>query len=76
MLLRTEESVQADTDVEIRLELPVAAVGADPPEVSFRGRVVRTVSPSESDPWPGSAIAIEHYNFLRPSADLLSLSGH
>jgi len=61
--------MQVDTDVEIRLALPVAAPNSGPPEVSCRGRVVRTIAPSDNEPWPGSAIAIDNYNFMLPSAD-------
>ena len=74
VLFRAAELVLPDTDVELRLALPVAAPGREPPEVSCRGRVVRTVSPSENEPWPGSAIVIEHYDFLPPPVDSQSLS--
>jgi len=74
VLFRAEDSVQVDTDIEIRLALPVAAPGRGRPEVSCRGRVVRTISPSNNEPWPGSAIAIDDYNFMLPSADAESLS--
>ena len=74
VLFRAEDSVQVDTDIEIRLALPVAAPGSGRPEVSCRGRVVRTISPSNNEPWPGSAIAIDDYNFMLPSADAESLS--
>jgi hypothetical protein len=56
--------MQVDTDIEIRLAQPVAAPGSGSPEISCRGRVVRTISPSDNEPWPGSAIAIDNYNFL------------
>ena len=74
VLFRAEDSMQVDTDVEIRLALPVAAPNSGPPEVSCRGRVVRTIAPSDNEPWPGSAIAIDDYNFMLPSADAESLS--
>jgi hypothetical protein len=66
--------MQVDTDLEIRLELPVAAPGSRRPEVSCHGRVVRTISPSDNEPWPGSAIAIDDYKFMLPSADAAYLS--
>jgi PilZ domain-containing protein len=74
VLFRAEELVLPDTDVELRLALPAAAPGREPPEVSCRGRVVRTVSPSEHEPLPGSAVVIEHYDFLPPPLDSQSLS--
>jgi hypothetical protein len=74
VLFRAEDSMQVDTDLEIRLELPVAAPGSARPEVSCRGRVVRTIAPSDNEPWPGSAIAIDNYNFMLPSADAEFLS--
>jgi hypothetical protein len=38
---------------------------------------VRTISPSDREPWPGSAIVIDDYDFMLPSADaeFLSSSG-
>jgi hypothetical protein len=74
VLFRAEDSMQVDTDLEIRLELPAAAPGSARPEVSCRGRVVRTIAPSDNEPWPGSAIAIDNYNFMLPSADAEFLS--
>jgi hypothetical protein len=74
VLFRARECVEIDQSVELRLELPVAAPGGDCPEVSCRGRVVRTVSPSDNQPWPGSAVMIEQYDFLPPPTDLTLLS--
>ena len=74
VLFRAEDSVQVDTDVEVRLVLPVASSGSGRPQVSCRGRVVRVISPSARDPWPGSAIVIDDYNFMLPSADAEYLS--
>jgi hypothetical protein len=67
-LFRAEESVDVDEEVEIRLALPVAAPGSRSPQVFRRGRVVRTVSPSDNEPWPGSAVAFENYDAMLPSA--------
>ena len=77
VLFRAEDSMQVDTDLEIRLELPVAAPGSGRPEVSCRGRVVRTISPSDDEPWPGSAVLIEHHDFVPPPFDdFISVSVH
>jgi len=63
LLFRAEESLPVEADLEVRLELPaVAAPGRA--EVVCRGRVVRTVAPSEDSPWLGAAITIEAYDFL------------
>jgi len=74
VLFRAQECVEIDQSVELRLELPVAAPGRQRPEVSCRGRVVRTVSPSDNEPWPGSAVIIEDYDFLPPPTDVTFLS--
>jgi hypothetical protein len=74
VLFRAQECVEVDQSVELRLELPVATPGCECPEVSCRGRVVRTVSPSDNEPWPGSAVMIEDYDFLPPPSDLTLLS--
>src|SRR5437763_14315297 len=74
VLFRAEECVEIDESVELRLELPVAMPGRECPEVSCRGRVVRTVSPSDREPCPGSAVMIEDYDFLPPASNLTFLS--
>ena len=73
VLFRAQEYVEIDENVELRLELPVATRG-ECPEVSCRGRVVRTVSPSDHEPWPGSAVMIETYDFLPPPTHLTFLA--
>lgn len=70
-LIRLADPLEVDASVELRLTLEVPAPGADAAEVRCRGRVVRSVSPSEHHAWPGSAIAIEQYDF-EPSATGLS----
>ena len=74
VLFRAEECVEIDQSIELRLELPVTAPGRECPEVFCRGRVVRTVSPSGDEPWPGSAVMIEHHDFLPSPLDFTSLS--
>ncbi len=74
VLFRAEERVEIDQNIELRLELPVTTPGRECPEVFCRGRVVRTVSPSQDEPWPGSAVMIEHHDFLPSSIDFTSLS--
>ena len=74
VLFRAEEWVEIDQDVELRVELPVAGSGRECPEVFCRGRVVRTVLPTDSEPWPGAAVMIEHHDIVRPSPGLTSLS--
>src|SRR5438552_189713 len=74
VLFRAEEPVAAETDVELRLALPANAPTGERAEVACRGRVVRTVSASAGHPWPGSAVVIEHYEFLPASAELSSAS--
>jgi hypothetical protein len=74
VLFRAEECVEIDQNVEFRLELPVAAPGREFPEVFCRGRVVRTIAPSDDEPWPGSAVMIEHHDFVPPLSDVRSLS--
>jgi hypothetical protein len=67
VLLRAKESVDVHTQIELRLKLP--AFGQTNPEVTCRGRVVRTVSPSDGQPLYGSAIAIDYYDFVPAAAE-------
>ena len=63
LLFRADELVPVEVDLELRFVLPdVGAPGQA--EVVCRGRVVRTVSPSEDQPWRGAAIMIDEYDFL------------
>jgi len=71
VLMRVEDPIEIDTLVELRLPLARGLKGSQSAEVCCRGRVVRTVAPSEHSGRPGSAVAIEHYDFLPPSADFL-----
>jgi hypothetical protein len=74
VLFRAEDLMQVDTSIEIRLALAVTAPGSESPEIACRGRVVRTISPSDNQPLPGSAIVIDNYDFVHPPADAESLS--
>jgi PilZ domain-containing protein len=66
-LVRVASAVQLDpeAELEVRLVLPAAAAG-ERAEIACRGRVVRTVSPTDVWPWPGFAVAIERYDFVPP----------
>src|SRR5688572_26202510 len=66
-LVRVTTPVQLDpeAELEVRLVLPAAVTGHRT-EIACRGRVVRTVSPTDVWPWPGFAMAIERYDFLPP----------
>src|SRR5882762_5182770 len=64
VLLRAEDFLQVQTNVELRLPLPNRAAGGERREVACYGRVVRTVSPSTEQPCPGAAVSIEGYDFL------------
>jgi hypothetical protein len=67
VLFWAENLLDLNTRVEMRVILPIPASDIAPPEIICQGRVVRTVSPSDIHPQPGIAIAIETYDFLRPS---------
>jgi hypothetical protein len=72
ILIRAEDFLPVQAEVEFRLALAVEARETregKPPEVSCRGRVVRTVSASDDEPWPGAAVAIEQYDFLPRRVD-------
>ena len=79
-LFRADATLPVDTRVEFRLVLSTTARGDtssapakhEHPEVFGLGRVVRTVSPSESHPRSGFALAIEQYEFLPPPSVLTS----
>jgi hypothetical protein len=68
VLFRAKESVDVHTHIELRLKLPAPGSVANP-EVTCRGRVVRTVSPSDGQPLYGSAIAIDYYDFVPAAAE-------
>jgi PilZ domain-containing protein len=72
VLIRSEDPLELDATVELLVALDVRSAGADAAEVLCCGRVVRTVSPSDNYSWPGSAVAIEQFNFLPPDVDSLS----
>ena len=65
-LIRMDDPLDVDVSVELRLTLAVAMPGVDLADVLCRGRVVRTIVPSERQEWAGSAVAIEQYDF-KPS---------
>src|SRR5438132_600449 len=58
-------SLDPEAELEVRFVLPAAPTG-ERAEIACRGRVVRTVSPTDAWPWPGFALAIERYDFLPP----------
>lgn len=70
VLLRAADAIAVDTIVELRLRLAIATPERDAAEVSCLGRVVRTVPPCPERSWPGSAVAIERYDFLPPHTDV------
>jgi hypothetical protein len=72
VLIRGDDPPQLDATVELLVALDVRKTGADAGEVLCSGRVVRCVSPSDDYSCPGSAVAIEQFNFLPPDADSLS----
>ena len=71
VLMRVEDAIEIDTVVELRLRLAREIRGSEAAEVCCRGRVVRTVPPSGPSAWPGSAIAIQEYDFLPPQVGFL-----
>jgi len=71
VLVRTEEPVEVDVPIELRLEMPVIPAHHEPAEIWCRGRVVRTVA-SAGHPSTRYAVAIEEYDFLPPSAEFLT----
>jgi hypothetical protein len=65
-LIRAEDFLPVEAEIECCLALAVEQLGGESPEVSCRGHVVRTVSPSDDEPGFGSAVAIDQYDF-RPA---------
>ena len=63
ILIRAEDSLPVQAEVEFRLTLALDTLDGEPPEIFCRGRVVRTVEPSNDEPRCGSAVAIEQYDF-------------
>jgi hypothetical protein len=74
ILIRGEDPLEVDASVELLVVLDVRSTESDGGEVLCSGRVVRTVSPSDEYACPGSAVAIDQYNFLPPDTDSLSAS--
>ena len=72
VLVRTEDAVDVNGPVELRLEMPIIPAHEEPAEIWCRGRVVRTVSSANNSPSAGYAVAIEEYDFLPPSAEFLT----
>src|SRR2546427_2707363 len=71
-LIRMEAPLEVDASVELCVTLAVPTPGIETAEVRCRARVVRSVSPSEHHAWPGSAVAIEQYDFEPAPAGLSS----
>ena len=63
ILIRAEDFLPVQAEIEFRLALAVETLAGESPEVACRGRVVRTVAPSGDEPARGSAVAIEQYDF-------------
>jgi hypothetical protein len=73
VLVRTEESVNVDAEVELRVELPpTPSEKKESAQIVCHGRVVRTVSESEGWLEPGYAVAIDDYDFIPPAAEFLT----
>ena len=68
VLFRADDLLPVEGDLEVRLELPVVPAVSGRSEVACRGRVVRTIAPSEDQPWQAAAITIDDYDFLRHAA--------
>jgi hypothetical protein len=66
VFFHVDDILQPDTGVEFRLRLPSETPTNGAPEVSCRGRVVRTV-PGVDDQAPALAVVIEEYDFVRPA---------
>jgi len=65
VLFRVDDRLPVEGDLELRLELPEIPAASGRPELACRGRVVRTIAPSNEQPWQAAAIMIEDYDFLR-----------
>lgn len=76
VLFRGEDSLPVAEDIELRLELLAVAAGARFADVKCRGRVVRTISPADDQPWPRVAMQIDYYHFIPPSTAFDSLPRH
>jgi len=72
VLIRGDDPLDVDATVELLVALDARKTDTDRGEVLCSGRVVRTVSPSDDYTCPGSAVAIDQFNFLPPDADSLS----
>ena len=64
VLLRTADALDVNTIVELRLHLSMTNPPSETAEVSCLGRVVRTLPPCSKRALPGTAVAIEKYDFL------------
>jgi hypothetical protein len=72
VLFKTDDPFEVDTPVEFSMALATAMPRRDGAEVRCRGRVVRTVSPWDSEGHPVAAVIIEEYDFLPPAAAALT----
>jgi PilZ domain-containing protein len=66
VLLRTPDALNVNTIVELRVHLTMTNPSGEAAEVSCLGRVVRTLPPCPNRALPGTAVAIERYDFLPP----------
>jgi hypothetical protein len=66
ILIRAEDFLPIESPIECCLALALEQLSCECPEVSCRGHVVRTVSPSDDEPRCGSAVVIDDYDF-RPA---------
>lgn len=65
VLIRAEDYLPEQAEVECRLTLAVESLRGQTAELSCRGHVVRTISSSDNQTSPAVAVAIEEYDFLR-----------
>ena len=72
VLVRTDDPLEVDGPVELRLEMPIIPAHEEPAEIWCRGRVVRTVTSVDASRSAAYAVAIEEYDFLPPSAEFLT----
>jgi hypothetical protein len=76
VLFRSKDSLPLQATVEVRFTL--TTVRHQPTtEVVCRGRVVRTISPSNEQRWSGAAVLVEDYDthpidMIENEADLIS----
>jgi hypothetical protein len=66
VLFRADRAMAVDSRVEMRLELPIALPGGTPVAIHCRGRVARTVPPSDPNRHSAVAATIRTYHFARP----------